>query len=101
MRLIGSFKYQSDDGVQRYQPIDIISLEWEAIARELKVKKSVIANAKKKHSDSESATEVLSFWLGADTKATWAKLIDAIKVKDELTSDAKDLETALLNMVSD
>ena len=101
MKLIGLFKYRSGDEVLKYRPIDIISLEWEAIARELKVKKATIVNAKKKPNDSDAASEVLSYWLGADTKATWAKLIEAIKVKEDLTSDAEELETALLNMVSD
>ena len=101
MRLIGMIKYRSGGEVLKYRPIDIIALEWEAIARELNVKRAAIVNAKKKPSDSDAASEVLSYWLGADKKATWAKLIEAIKVKEELTSDAEELETALLNMVSD
>jgi hypothetical protein len=101
MKLIGLIKYWSGSKVKKYRPIDIISVEWEAIARELEVSKAKIANAKKKHNDSDAASEVLSYWLGSGTEATWARLIDAIKVKEELTSDAEDLETALLNMVND
>ena len=101
MKLIGLFKYQSGDEVLKYRPIDIIAPDWEAIARELKVKRATIVNAKKKLSDSDAANEVLGYWLGADTEATWAKLIEAIKVKEELTSDAEELKSALLNMVSD
>ena len=101
MKLIGLIKYQSGSKVKKYRPIDIISVEWEAIARELEVSKARIVGARKKLDDSAAASEVLSYWLGSDTKATWARLIDAIKVKEELTSDAEDLETALLNMVND
>ena len=84
-----------------YRAIDTISIEWAAIATELSVKRPIIVNAHEKRDNNAAAYEVLTYWLGSDTEATWARLIDAIKVKEELTVDAEELETALLNMISD
>ena len=94
-------KYRSGSRVLSYRPIDTISIEWEAIARHLNVSRATIANARHRVNSSDAASEVLNYWLGADTEATWGKLIDAIKVREELTSDAEELKTALLNMISE
>ena len=76
-------------------------MEWEAIARHLNINRARIATARHRHSSSDAASDVLNYWLGADTEATWAKLIEAIKVKEDLTSDAEELTTALLNIVNE
>ena len=101
MKLIELIKYRRGPRVLSYRPIDTVSTEWEAIARHLKVRRATIANARCRHTKSDAASEVLNYWLRADTKATWIKLIEAIKVREELTSDAEELKTALLNMVSE
>ena len=101
IRLIGMIKYQIGSEIKQYRAIDTVSIEWAAIATELRIKRAIIANARDKRDNNAAAYEVLTHWLGADTKATWARLIDAIKVKEELTTDAEELERALLNMIND
>lgn len=47
----------------------------------------------------ERAAAILGYWLDSDTSATWAKLITAMRTKEDLAAAAKELETALLNMI--
>ena len=82
-----------------YRPINDISTAWEPIAQQLKVDDSKIQNEKKNQDAITSATEMIRIWLGSDPKASWFKLIKAMKVKRELENAAKELETALQNKV--
>ena len=99
MKLIGLIKYRIGAETKQCRPIDIISIEWEGIARALEVKEAEIASARNRPNNRGAANDIVIFWPGADTEATWAKLIDAIKVITSLTTSAEELETALLNMV--
>ena len=82
-----------------YRPIEDISTAWQAIARQLKVDDSKIQNEEKKKQDATaSANEMIRIWLGSDRKASWSKLIKAMKVKQDLVNAAKKLKTALQSM---
>ena len=85
-----------------YRAIDVIATEWEPIVRELKVKDTKIRNTRSEHQDNTArANDVLGYWLGADEHASWARLIEAMKVREELTTGANEFKYALQNMVPD
>ena len=100
MRHIGLITYSDSGERKECRPIDDISTAWEAIATQLKVDRSKIRNEKSKNRDAaSSASEMMEIWLGSDCKASWSKLIKAMKVKQELTRASEQIKTALLNMV--
>ena len=103
LRLIGMIRYTHDSKEMEYRVIDVIETEWEAIARELGLHwtklKSISDNYPK--NSSHAANEMLRFWKGSDVKATWAKLIKAMDVKEELKEEAGKFEYALLNRIKD
>ena len=85
-----------------YRAIDDIATEWEAIVRELKVKDAKITTTQSEHQNNTArANDVLGYWLGADEHASWARLIEAMKVREELTTVANEFKYALQNMVPD
>ena len=99
MRHIGLITYKDDGETKEYRPINHISTAWEAIATQLKVDSTDIQKAKGLQDTTSAANEVIRIWLGFDAKASWSKLIGAMKVKEELKVAAEQLKTALINMV--
>ena len=91
--------YYFDGSKKEYRPIEDISMHWQAVAAQLKIPSPKIHNAKKHQDATASASEVLQFWLGANSDATWLKLIKAMKAKEELKLAAKTFKKALINMV--
>ena len=92
--------YSHNGEKKKFRPVNKISIAWEAIATQLKVNDAIIQTEKKRNQDATtSASEMMRIWLGSDRKATWAKLIKAMKVKHELKNAAEKMKTALLNMV--
>lgn len=91
-------KYKSGTDIKEYRAIDEIATEIEAVALQLGIKRSKIKNTVKP-TPVDHAAAILGFWLDSDTNATWAKLIAAMKTKEDLAVAAKELETALLNMI--
>ena len=66
------------------------------------MKDAKIRNARSLPLDNNGrANDVLGYWLGADEHASWARLIAAMKVKEELTAVANEFKYALQNMVPD
>ena len=103
LRVIGIIWYTRNSKVQEYRAIDEIATEWQAIGRELGLKGSKIKNINGSHhgDDCAAASDMLSFWLGSDLEATWARLIKAMKVKEDLKVEAARFEYALLHRVED
>ena len=88
--------------IKEYRLIDVIATEWQAIGRELGIKLSKLTNINSSHRDpNAAANEMLRFWMGSDLGATWAKLIQAMKVKKELTVAAAEFEYALLHRIKE
>ena len=99
MKHILLITYSDGGKTKQYRPINDISTAWEAIARQLNVDDCKIQNERKRNQEAtSSASEMMEIWLGSDCRASWSKLIEAMKVKQELTNAAKQMETALLNM---
>ena len=103
LRVIGIIRYKRNSEIQEYRAIDEIATEWQAIGRELGLKGSKIKNINGSHrgDDSAAASDMLSFWIGSDLEASWARLIKAMKVKEALNTEAADFEYALLHRVED
>ena len=103
LRVIGIIWYTRNSKVQEYRAIDEIATEWQAIGRELGLKGSRIRiiNGSHRGDDSAAASDMLSFWIGSDVKASWARLIKAMKVKEDLNAEAAEFEYALLHRVED
>lgn len=95
--------YRDEEGKTKvYRPLDRIAPHWPSIADYLKTDAGVIASCEipgKKPRD--SAREVMTAWLGSDVKASWSKLMKAMKTVAELTVPAAELHYALLNIVVD
>ena len=100
MKHIGMIRYKSGTEIKRYWPIKDLQLYWEAIARELEVPEATIKNARQHLDGADSVSEVMSYWIGADEKATWNRLLEAMEIRQELNRAAKSLKTALLHMVN-
>ena len=97
MKLIDLIKYKCGSEIEEYRAIDEIATEWQAIARALNIKEAKITQFEHKN----SANDMLKYWLRSNTKATWAQLIDAMKVKEDLTVAAETLQFALNNIIDD
>ena len=93
--------YNAGSEEKCYRPLEQISLHWRDIAGYLELSTAAINNAALKPTPTDSAREVMTSWTGSNTKASWSKLIKAMKVVPQLTVSAKELETALLNIVVD
>ena len=102
MKHIGLIVYKEDKDSEttRFRPIDHISKAWEAIAIQLEVDNSKIKNEQgRSRDDASAANEIIKIWLDSDPKASWLRLIKAMKAKEDLEVAAKKLKTALNNMV--
>ena len=74
-------------------------MEWEAIGRELGLEDEFL-KAQSSHEDSiVSAMNVVNRWTKSGKRATWARLIGAMKTGGKLTVEANELKHALLNMI--
>ena len=93
--------YRDGGKTKRYRPLQEISPHWEDIANYLEVSKGTIANAKRQLDTTGPARVALQEWLGSDVKASWSKLIKAMKTVQALEVSAGDFRTALLNIVED
>lgn len=101
MRRLIMVTYRDGGKTKRYRPLQEISLNWEDIANYLEVGKGTIANAKRQLDATGSARVALQAWLGSDVKASWSKLIKAMKTVQALEFSATEFRTALLNIVED
>ena len=80
----------------------MIATEWQAIGRELRIEDPKLDNISSSHRDpNDAANKMLRVWMGSDVGATWAKLIQAMKVKKELTAAATEFEYALLHRMNE
>ena len=102
-RIIGFIRYERELETKEYRLIDWIATEWQAIGRELGIAGPKLTNINTSHprDPNAAANEMLSFWIGSDLGATWAKLIQAMKVKKELTAAATEFEYALLHRMKE
>ena len=100
MKYFALIKYRENGKKKEYRPVNDISMYWEAVAGQLNVNRAKIANAGRKQDAVDSANEVIQFWLESNTDATWSKLINAMRVKEQLKRSAKEFKTALLNMIN-
>ena len=85
---------------KRFRLIDAVAADWETVAKFLGFSNGQIRNVKRSHPGEvkAAATEMLTSWLRSDTKATWEKLIKALKdASDDLSVDAETFEYALLH----
>ena len=81
----------------------MIATEWQAIGRELRIEDPKLDNISSSHplNPNDAANKMLRVWMGSDVGATWAKLIQAMKVKKELTAAATEFEYALLHRMKE
>lgn len=91
-------KYKTGKEVKTYKAIDAVANDWKAIGKELGLKENFL-RAQSSHDDRTAAMNVVRCWTRSDGKATWARLIAAMRVGGKLRTEAKELETALLNKV--
>ena len=101
LKTIGMIRYKHDSEIKEYRLIDVIATEWQAIGRELRIEESKLKNINSSHPrDPNAATnDMLRVWIGRDVEVTWAKLIQAMKVKEELTAAATEFEYALQHRI--
>ena len=94
-------RYKRESEKKEYRLIDVIATEWQAIGRELGIEGPKLKNINSSHprDPNAAANDMLEFWIGIDVEVTWAKLIQAMKVKEELTAAATEFEYALQHRI--
>ena len=101
-KLIILINYIEKSENKRFRLIDSVATEWENVGVFLNFSNSQITNFKKCHPGDvkAAATAMLTSWLRSDTKATWEKLMKALKdASDDLRVDAETFEYALLHQI--
>ena len=93
-----TIKYRTGKDVKTYKAIDAIAKDWKAIGKELGMKDRFL-RAQSSHDDKTAAMTVVRSWTRSDEKATWLRLIAAMRVGGKLRTEAKELEKALLSRV--
>ena len=84
--------------VKEFRLINKLALTWRAVGLQLGVEEEILKAIRMHTQDPrEAAADMISHWLGRDPKATWNKLIRALRVKIELSTAAKKFKFALLH----
>ena len=91
--------YRVSNEVKICKAINAIAREWRAIGRELGMKDEFLESQSRHEDNTVAAMNVITFWTRSDEKATWRRLITAMRVGGKLTTEANELEKALLNKV--
>ena len=101
LRTVDMIRYKHDSEIKEYRLIDVIATEWQAIGRELGIEDSRLMNISSSHplNPNAAANDMLRVWMGRDVEVTWGKLIQAMKVKEELTAAATEFEYALQHRI--
>ena len=93
--------YRVDGQKKYFRPTQEIAPHWEDVVTYLGISQAVIVNAKRQLNDTDSVREALQEWITSDVKASWSKLINAMKTVPGLVVSAKEFRTALLHIADD
>ena len=93
--------YRVDGQKKYYRPTQEMAPHWEDVVTYLGISQAVIVSAKRQLNDTDSVREALQEWITSDVKASWSKLINAMKTVPGLVVSAKEFRTALLHIADD
>ena len=95
LRTIGMIRFRWNSKIQEYRVINSV-----ASNRMLGIEDSILTNINSCQNSNAAANDMLRVWMGSDSKATWAKLIQAMRVKEELTTATEEFQHALQNRIN-